>query len=139
MKNYIEKRMPYEKETIANELLLTKKGYELSARKKKYRQIQPAQSHKNYEFFVHPTLSIRRYDIPLFLTLSRRYFQQLKLMFEKVTNILGDKISKENLVHCLFRRQNNIGRQNLFHQYLSCPSDTMKTLLINSKPVISTL
>ena len=27
-------------------------------------------------------------------------------MFEKVTNILGDKISKENLVYCFFRRQN---------------------------------
>ena len=37
--------------------------------KKKYRQIQPAQSHKNYDFFVHPTLSIRHYDLPLFLTL----------------------------------------------------------------------
>ena len=34
MKKYIEKRMPYEQETMANELLLTKKGYELSARKK---------------------------------------------------------------------------------------------------------
>ena len=33
-------------------------------------------------------------------------------MFEKVTNILADKISKENLLYCFFRR--SIERQNLF-------------------------
>ena len=35
-------------------------------------------------------------------------------MFEKVTNTLGDKISKENLVYCFFRRWNIIERHVYF-------------------------
>ena len=35
-------------------------------------------------------------------------------MFEKVTNTLGDKISKGNLVYCFFRNRISIERQNLF-------------------------
>ena len=31
--------------------------------------IQPAESRKYYDFFVHPTLSVRHFDLPLFLTL----------------------------------------------------------------------
>ena len=59
-------------------------------------------------------------------------------MFEKVTIILGDKISKENLMYCFFGGDRiSIERQNLFSSILSCPSDTMKTLLMNS--VICTL
>ena len=48
--------------------------------------------------------------------LSQRYFQQLKLLFEKVTNILGDKIFKKNLVYCLVFLGDRISieRQNLF-------------------------
>ena len=42
IKKYIEKKMPYEKETIAKKWkliqLLTEKGYEFSERKQKYRQ-----------------------------------------------------------------------------------------------------
>ena len=35
-------------------------------------------------------------------------------MFEKVTNILGNKISKDNLVHCFFFDRISIQRQNSF-------------------------
>ena len=64
-------------------------------------KIQPAQKHKNYGFFVHPTL---RSSFISNAALSQRNFQQLKLMFEKITNILGDKILKQNLRCCFFQR-----------------------------------
>ena len=35
-------------------------------------------------------------------------------MFEKVTNILGDKISKGNLVYCFFGDRISIEREKLF-------------------------
>ena len=99
-------------------------------------QIQSVQSHKKYDFFVHPTLQ------PSFIfnvALSKHYFQQLKLMFEKITNILGDKISKVNLVYCFLEIEYQLKEKIYFHQYQSCPSNTEKTLLINSESVICTL
>ena len=58
-------------------------------------------------------------------------------MFEKVSNILGDKSSKEYFVHCFFLEiEYQLKDEIHFHQYLSCPSNTMKTLLINSKSVL---
>ena len=61
-------------------------------------------------------------------------------MFEKVTNVLGDKISKENSVYFFgLEIEYQLKDKTYFHQYLSCPSDAMKTLLINPKSVICTL
>ena len=97
-------------------------------------QIQSVQIMTFLSMRHHPTLQ------PSFIfnaALSQRYFQQLKLMFEKITNILGDKISKVNLVYCL--KEYQLKEKIYFHQYLSCPSDTEKTLLINSESVICTL
>ena len=59
---------------------------------------------------THNTLSEKH----CFFTLSQRYFQQLKIMFDKTTNILGDQISKENLVYCFFGDRISIERQKLF-------------------------
>ena len=60
---------------------------------------------------VRPTL---RHSFISNAALSQRYCQQLKLIFEKVTNILGDQISKENLVYCFFGDRISIERQKLF-------------------------
>ena len=60
---------------------------------------------------VRPTL---RHSFISNAALSQRYCQQLKLIFEKVTNILGDQISKENLVYCFFGDRILIERQKLF-------------------------
>ena len=55
--------------------------------------------------------------------------------------MLGEKISKEHLMYRFFFSEIEYQLKDKinFHQYLSCPSDTLKTLLSNSKLVICTL
>ena len=47
-------------------------------------------------------------------------------MFEKVTNILRDKISKENLVNCFFSEiEKQLKDKIYFHQKLPCLSENI--------------
>ena len=61
-------------------------------------------------------------------------------MFEKVTNILGDKISKENLVYCFFSEiEYQLKDKMYFHQYLSCQSDNIYPVSLRVSQSISIL
>ena len=49
-------------------------------------------------------------------------------MFEKVTNILGDQISKEHLLYYFFSKiEYQLKDKIYFYQHLSCPPNAMKT------------
>ena len=61
-------------------------------------------------------------------------------MFEKVTNILGDKISKENLVYYFFSEiEYQLKDKMYFHQYLSCQSDNIYPVSLRVSQSISIL